>query len=94
MLVGMEACGGAHYWAREITKLGHEVRLMPPHRVQPYIQGNKNDRNDARGICEAVTRPGIPSTPTATGADNDDATACDCPKKGEMKEDVIAKMDE
>jgi transposase len=63
MLVGMEACGGAHHWAREIAKLGHEVRLMPPHRVQPYIQGNKNDRNDARGICEAVTRPGMTFVP-------------------------------
>lgn len=56
-LIGMEACGGAHYWARELSKLGHTVRLMSPQHVKPYITGNKNDANDAEGICEAVTRP-------------------------------------
>ena len=55
-LVGMEACGGAHYWAREIRRLGHEVRLMAPQFVKPYVKGNKNDFNDAEGICEAVGR--------------------------------------
>lgn len=55
-LVGMEACGGAHHWAREIRKLGHEVRLMAPQFVKPYVKGNKNDFNDAEGICEAVGR--------------------------------------
>lgn len=57
--VGMEACGGAHYWARAFTGLGHEVRLMSPQFVKPYVKGNKNDKNDAEGICEAVSRPNI-----------------------------------
>lgn len=56
-LIGMEACGGSHHWAREITELGHEVRLMAPQFVKPYVKGNKNDYNDAEGICEAVSRP-------------------------------------
>lgn len=56
-LIGMEACASAHYWARELTKLGHTVRLMAPQFVKPYVQGNKNDSNDAAGICEAVLRP-------------------------------------
>jgi transposase len=58
-LVGMEACGGAHYWAREIAKLGHEVRLMNPRFVQPYVKSNKNDARDAEAICEAVGRPSM-----------------------------------
>jgi len=56
-LIGMEACGTAHYWARELQALGHEVRLMAAHYVKPYIKRNKNDAADAEGICEAVTRP-------------------------------------
>ncbi len=56
-LVGMEACATAHYWAREIGRLGHEVRLMPPCYVKPYVKRNKNDAADAEAICEAVTRP-------------------------------------
>jgi transposase len=57
-VVGMEACGGAHHWARAIGKLGHEVRLMSPALVKPYRSGpNKHDRNDADAICEAVRRP-------------------------------------
>lgn len=56
-LIGMEASGGTHYWAREFTKLGHEVRLMAPQFVKPYVQGNKHDDNDAAAICEAVRRP-------------------------------------
>ena len=56
-LVGMEACATAHYWAREITALGHEVRLMPPRYVKPYVKRNKNDSADAEATCEAVTRP-------------------------------------
>jgi len=53
----MEACGGAHYWAREMAKLGHEVRLMSPQFVRPYVKSNKNDARDAEAICEAVGRP-------------------------------------
>jgi transposase len=56
-LVGMEACATAHYWARELTKLGHEVRLMPPKDVKAYVKRNKNDAADAEAICEAVRRP-------------------------------------
>jgi len=56
-LVGMEACATSHHWAREITALGHEVKLMPPHYVKPYVKRNKNDAADAEAICEAVTRP-------------------------------------
>ncbi len=58
-LVGMEACGTAHHWARQLVKLGHEVKLMPPHYVKPYVKRNKNDIADAEAICEAVTRPGV-----------------------------------
>jgi transposase len=56
-LVGMEASNGAHYWARVLTDLGHEVRLISPQFVAPYVKSNKNDRNDAEAICEAVSRP-------------------------------------
>lgn len=58
-LIGMEACGGAHYWARELQMLGHEVRLMSPQFVKPYVKTNKNDHNDAEAICEAVARPSM-----------------------------------
>ncbi|MCP4407713.1 MAG: IS110 family transposase, partial [Gammaproteobacteria bacterium] len=58
-LVGIEAYGGNHYWGREIAKLGHEVKLISPQFVKPYIKGNKNDYNDAEGICEAVGRPNM-----------------------------------
>ena len=56
-LIGMEACATAHYWARELTKLGHQVRLMPPKDVKAYVKRNKNDAADAEAICEAVRRP-------------------------------------
>ncbi|CAN5366786.1 IS110-like element ISCc4 family transposase [soil metagenome] len=56
-LVGIEACGASHHWARELTKLGHEARLMPPSYVKPYLKRQKNDMADAEAICEAVTRP-------------------------------------
>ena len=56
-LVGVEACGTSHYWARELGKLGHEVKLMPPIYVKPYVKRGKTDANDAQAICEAVTRP-------------------------------------
>jgi transposase len=56
-LIGMEACGSAHYWARELEKLGHTCRLLPGHLVKPYRKNAKNDANDAAAICEAVGRP-------------------------------------
>jgi transposase len=58
-LVGMEACAGAHHWGRELQKLGHSVRLMPPRYVKPYVKRQKNDAADAEAICEAVARPNM-----------------------------------
>ncbi|HSV84840.1 MAG TPA: IS110 family transposase [Ramlibacter sp.] len=58
-LVGMEACGGAHFWARKLQALGHTVRLIPPQYVKPYVKTHKNDAVDAEGICEAVGRPNM-----------------------------------
>ena len=65
-LVGMEACATSHYWAREITALGHEVRMMPARYVKPYVKRNKNDMADAEAICEAVTRPSMRFVPVKT----------------------------
>lgn len=56
-LIGMEACASAHHWARELQRLGHEVRLIAPQYVRPFVKTNKNDAADAEAICEAVTRP-------------------------------------
>ena len=58
-LVGLEASGSAHHWARELIKLGHDARMMPPAYVKPYIRRQKNDASDAAAICEAVTRPSM-----------------------------------
>lgn len=66
--IGMEACAGAHDWGRRLAALGHTVRLMPPHRVKAYVHGQKNDRNDAAAICEAMTRPTMSFVPIKTGA--------------------------
>src|SRR6476646_8817107 len=62
-LVGMEACATAHYWARELKKLGHDARLMPPSYVKAYVKRGKNDAADAEAICEAVTRPSMRFVP-------------------------------
>jgi transposase len=64
----MEACAGAHFWARELAKLGHEVRLMPPSYVKPYVKRGKTDSADAGAICEAVTRPSMRFVPVKTEA--------------------------
>ena len=63
-LIGMEASNGAHYWARVLSELGHEVRLISPQFVTPYVKSNKNDRNDAEAICEAVGRPTMRFVPS------------------------------
>lgn len=62
-LVGMEACATAHHWARELARLGHTVRLMPPSYVKAYVKRGKNDAADAAAICEAVTRPSMRFVP-------------------------------
>src|SRR4030095_15290535 len=62
-LVGMEACVSAHYWAREIAKLGHTVKLMPPKYVKAYVKRGKTDAGDAAALCEAVTRPSMSCVP-------------------------------
>jgi transposase len=65
-LIGMEACGSAHYWARELAKLGHEVRLMPPRYAKAYLKRGKNDARDAEACCEAVSRPTMRFVPVKT----------------------------
>lgn len=65
-LIGIEACAGAHYWARELIRLGHDVRLMAAQFVAPYRKGGKNDANDAEAICEAVGRPNMRFVPVKT----------------------------
>ena len=62
-VVGLEACGASHYWARVLGELGHEVRLLPPQYVKPYVKRGKNDRIDAEAICEAMSRPSMRFVP-------------------------------
>jgi len=69
-LIGMEACSGAHHWARELRSMGHEVRLMPPSYVKPYVKRGKTDAADAEAICEAVTRPSMRFVPVKGEADS------------------------
>jgi transposase len=65
-LIGVEACGTAHYWARTLTAMGHKVRLIPPSYVKPYVKRGKSDALDAEAICEAVQRPTMRFVPTKT----------------------------
>ena len=65
-LIGMEACASSHYWARELARLGHEVRLIPPAYVKAYVRRQKNDAADAAAICEAVSRPTMRFVPVKT----------------------------
>ena len=58
-MVALEACGGAHHWARGLQAMGHEVRLIPPAYVKPFVKRHKNDAIDAEAICEAARRPGM-----------------------------------
>ena len=64
VLIGIEACGGAHDWARRVREHGHEVKLMAPQFVKPFVKSNKNDMRDAEAIAEAVTRPTMRVVPT------------------------------
>lgn len=68
-LIGLEACGAAHHWARVLQALGHEVRLLPPQYVKPYVKRGKNDAADAEAICEAMSRPSMRFVPVRS-ADN------------------------
>ena len=70
-VVGLEACGGAHHWARALTRLGHQVRLMSPALVVPYRKGHKHDRNDADAVLEAVSRPSMRFVAVKTIAQQD-----------------------
>src|SRR5215217_7270914 len=65
-LIGIEACASAHHWSRELQSLGHQVKLMPPAYVKPYVKRQKNDMADAEAICEAVTRANMRFVPTKT----------------------------
>jgi transposase len=69
--IGMEACGGAHYWARQFRHQGHTVKLMAPQFVKPYVKSNKNDMRDAEAIAEAVTRPTMRFVPIKDVAQQD-----------------------
>lgn len=71
VLVGMEACGGAHHWARTFTEFGHVVKLMAPQYVKPYVKTHKNDAHDALACAEAVTRPNMRFVPIKTSAQQD-----------------------
>jgi transposase len=65
-VIGIEACGAAHYWARVLGEFGHEVKLIAPQHVKPYVKRNKNDRRDAEGLCEATGRPTMRFVPVKT----------------------------
>jgi transposase len=67
----VEACGGAQYWARERTKRGHEVQIMAPQHVKPYVHGNTTDRRDAQAICAAARRPSVQAVPMSSGLQQD-----------------------
>ena len=77
-LVAMEACGTAHHWAREIAKLGHRVKLLPPNQVKPYVRRGKTDAADAEAICEAATRPVIREVPVKTISQQSQLTSHRC----------------
>ena len=65
-VIGIEACGASHYWARELEQLGHQVRQMAPQHVKPYVKRNKNDGRDAEALCEAMSRPTMQFVPVKT----------------------------
>ncbi len=71
--VALEACGGSHHWGRRLASLGHRVQLIPPQYVKPFVRRGKNDRNDAEAICEAASRPGMPSVPVKSAEQQADA---------------------
>ena len=83
-LIGMEACGSAHHWARKLQVFGHAVKLMAPQFVKPYVKTNKNDAADAEAICEAVTRPTMRFVPIKNG-EQQAILALHCARQGFVK---------
>ena len=79
-LVGIEACATAHYWARDLITLGHQVKLMPPAYVKAYVKRNKNDAADAEAICETVTRPSMRFVPVKDADQPVGPDASSCPQ--------------
>lgn len=73
--IALEACGGSHHWGRELSALGHRVRLIPPQYVKPFVKRGKNDRNDAEAICEAAGRPGMRFVPVKSAEQQAQGTA-------------------
>lgn len=86
-LIGLEACGGSHYWARRFAACGHQVKMMSPQFVKPYRKSDKNDRNDAEAICEAVTRPSMRFV-AVKSIDQQDMLTLHRVREGLMKERV------
>lgn len=91
-LIGIEACSAAHYWARELGKLGHKVKLIPPQFVKPYVRGNKHDYNDAAAIAEAVTRPQMRFVSVKTIEQHDTQTLFRLRKRAEKERTAHANM--
>jgi transposase len=83
-LIGMEACGSAHHWARKLRSMGHNVKLMAPQFVKPYVKTNKNDAADAEAICEAVTRPNMRFVPIKN-VEQQSVLALHCVRQGFVK---------
>ena len=90
-LVGVEACASAHHWARELTGLGHEVKLMAPSYVKPYVKRGKNDAADAEAICEAVTRPTMRFVP-AKSAEQQSALMLHLGRSSKMGDRYIRRL--
>ena len=92
-LVGIEASGSAHYWARVLSGLGHTVRLMAPQFVKPYVKSQKNDANDAEAICEAVTRPNMRFVPQKIRRAAGPAVPASCPQPAGCESDPAHQPD-
>lgn len=90
-LVGMEACGSAHYWAREIAALGHEVRLIPPAYVKPFVKRGKTDAADAEAISEAVTRKTMRFVPIKTAEQQAAAMVLKTPRSSSAAANAIGQ---
>ena len=83
--IGMEACGGAHHWARTFQSYGHTVKLVSPQYVKPYVKSNKNDAADAEAICEAVSRPNMRFVPIKQVSSQDIQNIVFAPRQSGLK---------